>query len=371
MDKMLTEDNAVISMKNASVGKRKQKGVKRVINNPEEWIDYYLNYAEHYKNHKHNPVEIYDGICMKKRTIIVPHYDEQVIHHMVINVLQPIFMKSMYEHVYGSIPGRGSHKARKYIEKWIREDPKNCKYCLKMDIKHFFDSIPHGILMYKLSNLIKDKKFLYLLQTIISVQDNGLPLGFYTSQWFANWYLSDLDHFIKEILGAVHYVRYMDDMIIFGSNKKKLHYMRECIETYLEGSLGLELKGNWQVFRFDYIKKGEHYGRCLDFVGFKFYRDKVVLRKSIMLKMTRKANKISKKERMTLHDAQQMLSYLGWIDCTDTYDMYRKWIKPKITFGECILKVRTHDRYINNHKEENEDDNEFWKLPIYSHAKAS
>ncbi len=131
-------------------------------------------------------------------------------------------------------------------------DPKNCKYVLKMDIRHFFDSIPHDRLKAKLKKTVHDEKMLELLFRIIDVTEVGIPLGFYTSQWLSNWYLQGLDHFIKEQLCAVHYMRYMDDMVIFGSNKRVLHRMRQAISDYLEMELGLELKANWQVFRFSY-----------------------------------------------------------------------------------------------------------------------
>lgn len=125
---------------------------------------------------------------------------------------------------------------------------KNCKYVLKMDIRHFFDTVPHDKLKAKLRKTIHDEKMLDLLFRIIDVTDVGIPLGFYTSQWLSNWYLQGLDHYIKERLGAVHYMRYMDDMVIFGSNKKVLHRTRQAISDYLENELGLSLKDNWQVF---------------------------------------------------------------------------------------------------------------------------
>lgn len=134
----------------------------------------------------------------------------------------------------------------------------------------------------------------------------------------------------------------MDDMVIFGSNKRVLHRMRQAISDYLEMELGLELKANWQVFRFSY---GNNQGRDLDFMGFRFYRNRTILRKSIMYKATRKARKISKKEKATILDARQMLSYLGWIDCTDTYLMYRKWIKPCVSFQQLKRKVSRYDKY--------------------------
>lgn len=151
-----------------------------------------------------------------------------------------------------------------------------------------------------------------------------------------------LDHYIKERLGAVHYMRYMDDMVIFGSNKKVLHRTRQAISDYLENELGLSLKDNWQVFRFSY---GNDKGRDLDFMGFRFFRNRTILRKTIMYKATKKARKLSRKEKPTIHDARQMLSYLGWIDCTDTYRMYQKWIKPFVNFKQLKRKISQHDRY--------------------------
>lgn len=338
-EKYISDENYHLAVRNATKHKggkkRKYRKARYIRDHAEELKPKILDYAANFENVRHTPKIIYDGIRRKQRSIIVPTMEEQVIHHMVINVLKPIFMRSMYEHSYGSIPGRGAHLAKATIEKWIRKDKKSMKYCLKMDIQKFFDSIPHDILKRKLSLLIHDEKFLQVLYTIIDVNETGkgIPLGFYTSQWLANWYLEDLDHYIKETLGAKYYVRYMDDMVIFGGNKRELHQMRAAIQNYLKEELGLTLKPNWQVFLFDYVRKGKHIGRDLDFMGFRFFRDRTTLRRTIMLKATRKARRVCRKRRRkTLHDVRQMLSYLGWIDCTDTYAMYKKRIKPFVSF---------------------------------------
>lgn len=238
---------------------------------------------------------------------------------MAVNALKPIFMHGMYEHSYGSIPKRGVHKGKKTIEKWIRNDSRNVKYCLKMDIHKYFESIPHDILIEKFSKIIHDEKFFDFICKLIRVNEKGIPIGFYTSQWIANWYLQDLDHYIKEILCAKHYIRYMDDMVIFSSNKKVLHNIKNEIEKYLLENLGLELKHNWQIFRFDYVYQKKERGRFLDFMGFRFHRKRTVLRRNIMLKASRKARTMHKKEKPTIYDIRQMLSYIGYIDCTDTY----------------------------------------------------
>ena len=79
-------------------------------------------------------------------------------------------------------------------------------------------------------------------------------------------------------------------------------------------------------------------------MGFQFYRNKTIMRKSIMIKCSRKAKKMSKKERKTIYDVRQILSYLGWIDCTNSYNMYLKYVKPHVKFGDCKKKVSKHDK---------------------------
>ena len=345
-DVCISESNRKEALKFAKHSKRIRKIMKHRHMSDEAVIEQSYDWIVQYENAEHTPVYIYDGISRKERVIIVPTMEELIVQHNVVNALKPMFCRGMYEHTYASLPGRGAHKGKQVIEKWIQTDPKNCKYILKMDIRHFFDSVPHDILKTKLRKTIHDEKMLDLLSRIIDVTEMGIPLGFYTSQWLSNWYLQGLDHYIKEKLAAAHYMRYMDDMVVFGSNKKVLHRMRQAIADYLVDELGLELKDNWQVFRFSYINAdGEERGRDLDFMGFRFFRNRTILRKSIMYKATRKARKISKKEKPTIYDARQMLSYLGWIDCTDTYRMYHKWIKPYISFQRLKRKVSQYDMY--------------------------
>ena len=341
-DKFISDENIELAIKNASRGKKDRQTVKRRLENP-KFKEQIKKYAENFKNKKHTPKEIYDGIQRKKRSIIVPTFDEQVIHHMVVNILQPIFMRGMYEHSYGSIPKRGAHKGKNAIKKWIAKDGKNCKYVLKMDIRKYFDSIPHDIYLSNLRRIIKDDRFMQVLEEITRVIPQGLPLGFYTSQWTANWYLQGLDHFIKNDLRAKHYIRYMDDMVIFGANKRQLHQIRIEVERYLNDNLGLTLKNNWQVFRFNY---GDKY-RFLDFMGFRFYRNRITLRRSILLKALRKARRLYRAEKITIFAARQMLSYLGWLSHTDTYGIYVREIKPLINYQTLKRRLSAYDKRQN------------------------
>lgn len=344
-DDFISEDNIRKAIKNVCKHKTKRKRFKELHDNPDKYINWIRNEALNFHSDTHKPQEIYDGIQRKKRVIIVPTFREQIIHHMVVNILKSIIMKSLYEKSYGSIPGRGAHKAKKDIKKIINTDARNVKYCLKMDVKQYFKSIPRDILKKRLGEKIKDEKFLSVLYSIIDVEKEigGIPLGFYTSQWLANWYLSDLDHYIKEVLKAKHYYRYMDDMVIFGPNKRHLHKIKEEIEKELN-ALGLRLKENWQIFRFVYKRSEREYGRDLDFMGFRFFRGRTILRRSIMYKASRKARRIHKKPKATIYDIRQMLSYLGWIDCTDTYGMYVEYIKPYIIFRNIKKRISRYDR---------------------------
>ncbi|MCI6999247.1 MAG: hypothetical protein MR888_01930 [Clostridiales bacterium] len=125
------------------------------------------------------------------------------------------------------------------------------------------------------------------------------------------------------MLEQLRYIfRYMDDMVVFGPNKKKLHKMRVQIEEWMHAN-GLEMKGNWQICKED--------KEPLDFMGFRFWRDRTTLRRSIMLRITRRVRRVDKKGRWaTPQDAAAVLSYMGWIYASDTHEMFLTWIKPHL-----------------------------------------
>lgn len=354
-DVFASDENYRLAVKNATKHKsgkrRKYRKARYILERADERKQHIMRMATNPQPIPHVQVEIYDGIRRKRRKIVVPSMEEQVLHHMVINVLKPILMRSMYEHSYGSLPERGAHLAKKRMERWVRHGGRRCKYVLKMDVRKFFDTVPRDRLKAMLRRVIADERLMAVIDAIIDSGPGevGIPIGFYTSQWFANFYLTGLDHYIKERLGADYYMRYMDDMVVLGPNKRRLHRMREAIERYLNEELGLAMKGNWQVYRFHYVKgNGGETGRDIDYMGFRVWRDRVTLRRTIMLKCTRKARRVRRKVRdrgrKTVHDARQSLSYLGWIDATDTYDMYTHHVKPFVSFQQMRRQVSRHDR---------------------------
>lgn len=320
--KIYNKDNIRYAIQQASKGKKKKPMVKWVLSN-ENKVVATIHQILKEKTYIPNPYfesEIFDNSSKKERIIYKPKfYPDQIIHWCLILVIKEVIMRGMYHWSCASIPKRGIHYAKKACEKWIRHDVKNTKYCLKLDIKKYYPSINQSVLKTKFRKIIKDKDTLWLIDSIIDSHDKGLPIGNFTSQWFANFYLQDLDHFIVEKLDTKHMIRYMDDIVIFHSNKRKLKYVYENIKEELK-KYGLEIKYNWQIFNLDY--------RNLDFCGFVYSRDKTFIRKRITRNMRRTWYRFNKSH--TQKRARRMLSYYGWVKHSNSYVLYKKYFNLKL-----------------------------------------
>lgn len=328
-EKVYSRENIMHAISNASKGKHDRRIVKKIWDN----IDFYINEIQNIiKNKTYTPspyviLAIHDGTRKKERTIYKPRfYPDQIIHWSVMQQIEPIIMRGMYDLCCASIRGRGLHYASRYIKKHLVDDKKNTKYCLKLDVKKFYPSIDKEILKQKFRAKIKDKDLLELLDIIIDSSEEGVPIGNYTSQWFANFFLQDLDHFIKEELKVKYYVRYMDDMLLFHRNKKELHKIRKKITKFLQNE-NLVIKENWQLFKTD--------SRPLDFIGYRFYRGYTTLRDSNFLRIKRRIKKASKKTIITYQDACAMVSYVGWLKHCNSHKFKMKYLYPYIDIQKC------------------------------------
>jgi hypothetical protein len=324
-EKVCEIENIKEAIKRSSIGKRDRRYVKRIMDN----ADFYAREIQKiltgrtYIPSPYTIKTIQDRSSNKERTIYKPrYYPDQIIHWALMLQLHGVFTRGMYEYTCGSVPGRGTSYAQKALRKWLDRDYKGTKYCLKMDISKFYPSIDREILKAILRKHIKDADCLWLLDIIIDSNPQGLPIGNYTSQWLSNFLLQDLDHLIKEKFGAKYYLRYVDDLVIPGSNKRKLHQVRIAISEYL-ATLHLTLKQDWQVFL---ITK-----RAIDFLGLRFFRDKTILRKRNALRIRRRMAKIGGKKMMTYQDACAVVSYWGWIKRSNSYHFYNKYVKPKVS----------------------------------------
>lgn len=323
--------NAIIK---SSKGKKNRSQVRRVLANPEFFAEKIYEMLKHQTYRHCQPREsvVFEGANQKKRKITtIKYFPDQIIHWCLMLQLQPIIIKSSYDFSCGSMPGRGVHYAKKYIEKWIKADKKHTKYVAKMDVKQFYPSVDNQTIKNVLRTKIRDKRALWLTDIIIDSHSSGLPIGYLTSQWLSNLLLQKIDYAIKQKMGAKYYVRYMDDMVVFGNNKKKLHAIIAGVKSELE-TLNLCLKSNYQVFRLDC--------RDLDFLGFRFFRNKTILRKSLMQRITARSRKIKSSKTIFAKDAAAIMSYMGWLKHSQSHGLYRDKIKNGSSIKQMKLIMR-------------------------------
>ena len=302
--------------------------------------------------------ERHDVSAGKWRKISEPiQWPDQYVHHALIQIIQPAMMRGMDPYCCGSIRGRGPHKAQKAIERWMSRDYKGTKYEFCGDIHHFYDSLKPEIVMNRMRELIKDSKILDLIYRIIK---DGIKIGAYTSQWFANTVLQPLDQKIRQSGYCKHYVRYMDNLTVFGSNFRKMKRLRLLISEWLKEH-ELSLKYDWQLFptvRNEEKKqmKAPRRGvtrvkaRMPDAVGYRYGRGFTLPRKRNFLRLKRAIGRYRKRIQQGKHIAPSMaasiISRLGQIVHCSNHNIYQYLFQ-----GEKIVKQLKRIIRMNQRKE--------------------
>jgi RNA-directed DNA polymerase len=178
----------------------------------------------------------------KERQICAAAFSEQVLHHAIMNICHDHFEQYQIYDSYASRKGKGTSAALERAKTYT----KRYEWYLKLDIRKFFDSIHHDIVKQQLRRLLKDDRLLAIMDKIIDSYEaqptRGVPIGNLTSQYIANHYLAGLDHFIKEKLHILAYVRYMDDMVLWHNDPAVLKKARLEIQAYIEKTLLCDLK---------------------------------------------------------------------------------------------------------------------------------
>jgi len=178
----------------------------------------------------------------KLRTISTAPFEQRIMHHAIMNILEPIMDRPMIHHSYACRKGKGTHAAVLYAFNQCKTKP----HFLKLDVRKYFDSINHEVLKMQLRRLIKDKRVIFLLDGIIDSYETssgrGVPIGNLTSQFFANMYLASMDHFILEKLQPSAYCRYMDDFIIWASSQKQVKDIFAKVNEFVNKTLNLTIK---------------------------------------------------------------------------------------------------------------------------------
>lgn len=250
-----------------------------------------------YRTSEYTTFKIYEP---KEREVYrLPYFPDRITHHAILNVLAPVFTAMFTADTYSCIKGKGIHGAVRNVRKGLK-DVDGTQYCLKLDIKKFYPNVDHDILKQLLRRKFKDNDLLWLLDEIIDSAE-GLPIGNYLSQYFANFYLTRFDHWMKEVKGVKYYYRYADDIVILGADKPYLHGVLSDIRNYLERELKLIVKDNYQVFPVA--------ARGIDFVGYVFYHSHTRLRKTIKQNFARKLHKGA--------NGAVIASYNGWLSHGD------------------------------------------------------
>ena len=264
----------------------------------------------------------------KTRVISASYFRDRVVHHAVCNIIEPIFEKMFIHDSYVNRKGKGTHAALDRFDLFKRKVSSNWRlvdgmedsnmvigYFLKCDVRHYFESVDHKILLNIIKREISDERIIDLIRKILDnhksrMQGKGMPIGNLTSQFFANVYLSELDYFVKHRLKARYYIRYVDDFVILHRDRNKLELWKDEINEFLK-TIKLEL----------HKEKSKIYPlhRGANFLGFRVFYHYRLLKKSNISHFMKRLDKL-----MELHcekgisSEDIMKSVNGWL-------AYAKW----------------------------------------------
>ena len=318
---IIAPENIVLAHQNA----RKGKGYYAEVRMVESDRDYYLGQV-----HEMLEEETFHTAPYRKKIVFdsgklreiykLPYFPDRIVHHAIMNILQPLWDKTFIYDCYSAVPGKGIHAGLARLHRFMK-DKENTRYCLKFDIRHYYPSVRHDTLMHLIEGTIKCKDTLWLLEDVVRSAggSTNIPIGNYLSQYFANIYMSRFDHWLKEDKGQKYYIRYSDDGVILHESKESLHCLLDEIRDYLSG-LALELNPKTQIFPVD--KRG------VDFLGYRSFRNYTLLRKSSAKRLKEKVKLIEVDyERLSpIFIVSSIMSYTGWIKHCDGHHLLSTYI---------------------------------------------
>lgn len=275
-EQLISEENFRRAESNSIKGKGRQRGVQAYMKDPDGKREALRQavITGTYRTSRYASKTIHEP---KTRVIYkLPYYPDRLLHHALMNVLRPIFEEKFIQNSYACQKGKGPLKASLKCSEMVRR----FKYCLQCDIRKFYPSVDQEILSRQLHRIIRDERFMRVLDDIIFSFPGGknVPIGNYTSQWLANYYLTGLDNFILHGLKPGGYIRYNDDFLIFDNDKGKLRECRQRVEEYIRENLALEFS-RADVF---------HTRQGVDFCGYRHFGKYVLIRKATARRLKRR-----------------------------------------------------------------------------------
>ncbi|MDA8082285.1 MAG: reverse transcriptase domain-containing protein [Nitrospiraceae bacterium] len=320
-------ENLRLAYRNARKGKSWQRAIKAFDQDIEGNLllirDLLLNKTFHT-----SPYETKIITEPKTREIfILPFAPDRIIHHALMNVLEPIWQRLFIHDSYACIKGKGIHAGSRRTMEMVRRN----KYVLQCDISKFYPSVNHDVLFSIVKRKIKCPDTIWLLQDIIYSIGGGknVPIGNYTSQWFGNLYMNELDQFLKHFRKARHYIRYCDDFLVFHDDKGWLHETAALIKAFLQDKLKF-LMSRCEVYP---TSQG------VDFLGYKHFADHLLLRKSTATRIKRRLRELPGLLRSGRITPDQMrssvASIMGWLKWGNTHNLARSVRIAEIAGGIC------------------------------------
>lgn len=265
--KIISKENLYRSAYMASRGRRYRDTTADFNFHLEEEIEKLHNELTN-KTYRHGKYRVFTVYDPKEREIAAAPFRDRVVHHAVHDIIEPVIDETFIHDSYACRQDKGTHKAVGRAQSFLRVN----RYCFHGDVKKYFFSINRCILKEILRERIEDRDLLWLLNEIVDsaleISDDkgsvkGLPIGNLTSQFFANLYLNELDRFIKFNLKQRYYLRYMDDFLVFSSDRNELTELKGKIRRFLKDKLELNLhEGKSQIFKTE---------GGIKFLGFRIY----------------------------------------------------------------------------------------------------
>ncbi len=339
--KIYSYNNLLLAYKKA---KKRKSSKKYVIDFQKDKQNNLLKIKKELENQTYKPSKLTKIIIRdpKTRTINKSQFKDRIVHHTIVNILEPIYEKVFINDNYANRKNKGTLKAVQRFDKFKRKTSNNGKlvkynkndnmvkgYILKADIKRFFETIDQDVLINMLRRKLKDKKLILLIKQILSnyegggAKQKGMPLGNMTSQFLANVYLNELDYLVKHKLKAKYYLRYVDDFIILHQSKQQLIKWKEEINNFLNNKLKLELhKDKTKIISM-------HNG--VNFLGYKlFYYFRLLRKRNINTFRKILHNKIKRYKNNQL-DKEKLLSsidgWFGYAQHANTYNLRKSILK--------------------------------------------
>lgn len=257
------------------------------------------------------PLRVFTIYEPKERQIAAPDFRDRVVHHSLVAAIEPHFERRFIFDSYACRKGRGTHQAMLKTRIMARDAKREwgSYWVLKCDIKKYFPSIRHDLLKKAIRRTISDSNALWLIDTIIDShgEGRGIPIGALTSQLYANIYLDQLDHYLKDNIGIRFYIRYMDDFVILGQTKTEIRSILGRVTKYLENELDLKLNSRTGIW------PGRH---GIDFCGYRIWSTHILPRKRTLKTAKKKLFAIAKRypDRRAFEETRKVIaSFSGYI----------------------------------------------------------